>query len=186
MSSNEHAIQAGLERFYVTFNSYFDTIIYYFQEARARGLPVVPAEGLTLVRNFFPKEKEKLLEMMIEKAHPFLDQLFNKDEQFFVEQARAIIPGIPESQITLFTNLFTCQIDGKPFLTDDDKDALWTYFHTIAKVAIKHMHLRREPASKKNADGSIVHGYKVKYFAQVDLTRLSKMWGVELKFPDVE
>lgn len=173
---------APLDRFHQNFLSFFDLLSYYLNEARTQGIPTFPAEAFVLIKNLAKNmDKNQLIETFVQKTHDHWDMIHESNEDFFIKHAHELFHMFSQQQVDQFKLIFTEKVKGKPFLSLEDRKSIWEYVHSLIKTSIKHIHQKREPASRIE-NGVTLKGYRVKYLPEIDLTGQAALWKIELVF----
>lgn len=102
----------------------------------------------------------------------------NKDESFFIDNAKDIFKDLPVDNIDPFKEFFTGNN-----IEDDDKELIWDYFTSFVKLSIRHVHTTRCPAWKQTDDNYKKVYSKQLYLEVTNLTRMAKDFNIELKWP---
>ena len=90
---------------------------------------------LALVEFFFTKMKSNAVaDHIVSHILPHETAIQTRNVQFFVKEKNNIFGGLPKDRVEYFSNLVTLppQHGG---LSQDDKNAAWTYFDTLVDLA---------------------------------------------------
>lgn len=149
-----------------------------------KGYNIVNPALVTVASNILNSyDKTKLITNFIEKSHPHWKMVLRKNELFFIEHAQEIFGDLPLSSVDAFKKLFTLVDDKKqPVIEKEDRESIWDFFHSLVKICIKHIHTKRCPGVKINADGTKEAVYQRSYYDQVPLVDVATEWGVKLEF----
>jgi hypothetical protein len=129
-------------------------------------------------------DKHYLIQGFIENSHEKCwDGIKERNEIFFVNNAKDIFRYLPMDKVDLFRDLFfTKDAQGKSVISQSLKDELWGLFDAMIKISIKYIHRQRSPYSYPTDTGTI-NTYGAQFFDEVDLARHASVWGVKLEFP---
>jgi hypothetical protein len=125
-------------------------------------------------------DKHFLIKGFIENSHEKCwDNIRNRSEVFFVEQAADIFKYLPVDKVNLFKDLFTTvDNSGHSVVSQNLKDQLWDLFDVMVKISIKYVHKNRKPYN----DG-VKNLYREEFFKDVNIPYHSNAWEVQLEFP---
>lgn len=129
--------------------------------------------------------KIELIDTYIKHANSFWEQIRNREEVFFLENAHAIFQKLPvkSDNINAFKVFMTAKdSNGDPIIEEEDKDVIWDYFSAMTKIAIKYIHRQRRPKRIQKPEGYKVV-YTNKFFPEIDVRSLSRKWNIELTLP---
>lgn len=170
--------------------------------------PTIVAFAIGVIQTF---DKHYLIQGFIENCHPppeswgknisnpttvCWDNIKQRDETFFVNNASNIFKYLPMDKVNLFKDLFTTvDTNGKCVISQSLKDQIWDLFDSMIKISIKYIHKNRGPYSIKTnptlggnsginptTDG-IMDYYSAEFFQEVNLEHHAYMWSVQLDFP---
>jgi hypothetical protein len=108
---------------------------------------------------------------------PYWEQITKRDEKFFIDNARKVFKDLEKyGQTDAFKNLFVAaDSTGKYIICQEDRNAIWDFFDSLVKIAVKYIHQKREPYLK---DGK--KAYHTSYMKNISLTPYVKHYGIEL------
>lgn len=128
-----------------------------------------------------------LIETFITYSHMYWDEIINRNENFFVEHAASIFAHLPveKGRISAFKMLFTAtNEDDDPVIIQEDREAIWEMFDSLAKICIKYIHRVRE-CKLVEIDGKMKPRYLKNEFPEIKVRAHAKKWDVELNIPKV-
>jgi len=121
-------------------------------------------------------DEERLMERMIEKTSPHWNKIIVKDENFFLKESDKIFGELPIS-IDLFSSLFS-----KDFLSRDEKNKIWSYFHTFVKLACQYIHYMRGPVAIYDGNRLVSGEYSKDFKKNIEIKPCVKALNFKLKF----
>lgn len=126
-----------------------------------------------------------LIQGFIENTHEKCwDSIHERNEKFFLENAKDIFQYLPMDKVNLFTDVFlTHNREGESVISQASKNQLWELFAAMTRIAIKYIHKHRSPYEYANENGEMVKAYGKNFFNQVNLSHHAKTWGLVLEFP---
>lgn len=144
--------------------------------------PSLVALAVSLISAF---DKRHLIQGFIDNSHEYCwDQVKDRSEDFFVENASDVFKHLPMDKVNLFKDLFTTKDpQGVSVISQSLKNQIWDLFGAMIKISIKYIHRDRDPYSYQNENGELVHTYGASFYDEVDLHRHAKVWEVKLEFP---
>jgi hypothetical protein len=145
------------------------------------GLTEISPGLVKLVQGFLSNyDQDELIQKYIKYSHELWEKIYNKDEDFFISDAKNVFRDLPMGEVDAFKALFeTNRADGTPAVTSEDRDDIWVYFFSFNTISIKYIHEMRGPVLMSK-DGKMKPGYKNRFFPDVKLIKYSKLYGVEL------
>ena len=153
-------------------------------KAHKEGYPVINPLLVELASGmieFF--DKRTLIEGFIIHSHEFWPLIKQKEASFFVNHAHVIFQDLPVGHVDDFKKLFTLKTpQGQSIVDKEDIEELWSFFGSLVKISIKHVHQQRVPQTSKVPNG-VIYRYTVNYIPEVDVGRHASMWEVRLDFP---
>ena len=73
------------------------------------------------------------------------DQIKNKDENFFLQNAQQVFASVPSSTIDSLKLIFTSvDKNGETIIDEDYKNNIWKTLHNMIKISIKYVHRVRK------------------------------------------
>lgn len=135
-------------------------------------------------------EEPILIQNFIRKTSKYWDDIHNKNEEFFSSHASSIFGDLPTDKVQNFNLIFTSKdSDGEFLVKPDERNDIWVHFAVLVKIAIKHIHDKREPYIKI-IDGVATPKYRRQFYTKitdkcdlvVNLPHHAKIWKVELLF----
>lgn len=117
--------------------------------------------------------------------HTTWDKILAKDETFFQEKAFDIFKGLPVNSIEAFRKLYIHRNPqtGKSIISEDNRNAMITFFHSFVKIAIKYIHAMRQPYASTDSEGKKKYYYRNANFMRgINVLDHAKKWGINLEF----
>lgn len=127
--------------------------------------------------------KHYLIQGFIENSHEKCwDNIKNRDEKFFIDNASSIFKYLPMDKVDLFKDLFlTTDAKGNSVVSQSLKNQLWSLFDTMIKISIKYIHKHRNPHSYFT-DAGPRNAYGSSFFDEVNIAHHADVWKVQLEF----
>ena len=149
-----------------------------------RGYDIINPNIIGLVSGFLKGyDKTKLIRNFIKYSYPHWDQIRIKDNEFFNENAMEIFRDLPINNINAFQALNNLKDErGDKVICDDDREAVWDFFHSLVKISIKYIHQNRSPAIRTDSHGNKRPVYMDHFMDEVELELHAKLWRIELEF----
>lgn len=149
-----------------------------------RGFEIVNPNLIGLVNGFLKGyNKTKLIRSFITYSYPHWDQIRIRDSHFFDKNAMEIFRDLPINNVDAFKSLYTLKDkNGNDVIADDDREAVWDFFHSLVKIGIKYIHQGRQPAIRTDTHGVKKPIYVAHFFDEIELEKHAKLWNVELEF----
>jgi hypothetical protein len=151
------------KRFMTNVNGLLDLVSEIVQIANKKGITKLTKGLIDIISGFLRAYKGPLLMVrFIENSVEFWDQIYFKQENFFLENASKVFGSLPMKDVNMFKDLI-----GHPEIVDaETKEAIWNYFQSFVKISIKYAHSVKSKDSLK--------------FACVDTVVLAKKWKITL------
>lgn len=112
---------------------------------------------------------------------PVWDQIYDHNDNFFIENAAAIFKGLPG--VDSFKLLYTLKDEnGQPVVGQEHKDGLWDFFESYVRISIRYIHAGRGPAVRMLETGVKKPAYTLHFFDYVNIEKHCVKWDVELQF----
>jgi len=130
-------------------------------------------------------DPKKLIDVFIRYSHNFWDQIKNRDEIFFIENAHVIFKHLPvdSSNINAFKVFFTAKDEnGNNIIEEDDRMAIWDIFESLVKICIKFIHRVRGVKLVSTKKG-LRPAYIEKKYPKIKVKELAKLWKIDLPMP---
>lgn len=125
-------------------------------------------------------DKTKLIDNFIKYSEPYWDQIKDRDEIFFIENANKIFKDLPIKDVNLFSVLFTAKDKNNKYVVESyDREAIWEYFDSFVKICIKYIHRKRQ-LKQRETDKGIMLRYTVTFFPKIKLRQHANKWEVQL------
>jgi len=167
-------------------------------------------EGYTkispIIFNFIPtmiqtKDPVWLIEGFIDGCHPVevkndgsrqrtgvncWDFMYKKDEEFFLDNVASIFKDLPEDKVNLFIDLYkTKDADGNSIIDKKTRESGWKTIHAMIRLAIKYVHLHRDPHSLTDSTGKVKKVYGASFMDYVNIGHNVRLWKMsgDLTFP---
>ncbi len=172
------SLPPATERFYITFEGTIKLISELNRSCYVKGYKQV-APGLVVMAEKYLSglDRTVLIESFIEKSHIYWEQIRLKNEDFFMKSAKEIFGDIPLVDLpSALTNLFSgVDEKGNRIIPKEDRDALFSFFSSMVKICIKHIHEERGPVA--------VNRYTKKYKEHINIKEQSGLWKIQLTWP---
>ena len=129
-----------------------------------------------------------LIETFINHSHPHWDQIRERNDIFFIENAHVIFKELPvnSENINAFKLFFTAKDkNGEFIIIEEDRDAIWNIFDSLVKICIKYIH-RVKGVKLVSTDQGLRPAYSNKRFNQIKIREQAKLWNVKLPVPGVD
>lgn len=126
-----------------------------------------------------------LIEIYIEHSHKHWQEIKDHNEVFFLENAHTIFNQLPinSNHIDAFKVFFTAKdSQGEDIIIQEDRDAIWEIFESLVKICLKFIHKKRK-VELRSTDKGLRPVYTIKYFPQIPIMKLAKVWNVDLPIP---
>jgi hypothetical protein len=132
--------------------------------------------GLLVIEQF--SDADLLIETFINASSMYWNQIYHKDEQFFLQNVMKIFPDWDPSLVNMFRELFVkTRPDGRPLITPDQKEYIWKVFQSLVKISLHYVSEQREAYM---APGGTIKWRDDTPFLQVtDLPKLVQQWGIQ-------
>lgn len=126
----------------------------------------------------------KVIENFILYSYEFWGQISERDESFFTENCAKVFQDLPKEHVSAFKELFEAKDNyGKSIIIQEDKDAIWRFFDSLIKIAIKYIHRVRGPKLKDFNNGKGERPvYTVDKFTNIKLQYYANIWKVDLQW----
>jgi hypothetical protein len=112
------------------------------------------------------------------------EKIRNRDRSFFLDNAGSIFSDLPSSRVDAFSKMFSSTDEkGNPLVCQENEDEIWDFFDSLVKISIKYIHENREPCLIRESHQEI-RKYQRDFFEDVDIGYHSKVWGINLTFPE--
>ena len=152
------------------------------------GIKDVNPALIILAKAYLKKyNKIEMIETFILHSHKCWDEIEERRENFFNVHAAAIFAHLPvkEGNISAFKMLFTSKDDkGEHIIIQEDRNAIWDYFHSLVKICIKYVH-RIRYCKLIEIEGKMKPRYTVNKFPEIKVRYHAKKWDIELDIPKV-
>lgn len=123
-----------------------------------------------------------LIEDFINGSHIYWDQIYNKNEEFFIQHSKSIFKDLPAQSVQMFIDIFNLKTPyNTPAIKQDDRDVIWEFFETFVCISLNYIHEKRGPKLTEK-EGQMVKTYTREYLSTIKLQKLSKQWKLELKW----
>ena len=150
------------------------------------GLKDVNPRLIMIAENFLESyDPVNLIEVFIQHSHTHWTKVYNRDEDFFINNAHVIFQHLPvdTNSINAFRVFFEAKkSNGDYVIVQEDRDAIWDMFDTLIKICIKYVHRVRGIKLVKTENG-IRPAYKLKKFPEIKVREQAKMWEIDLPIP---
>lgn len=130
-------------------------------------------------------DKISLIEVFIKHSYKHWDQIKDRNETFFVENASEIFQYLPvdSKNINALRLFFTATTDdGEHIIVQDDRDAIWNIFDSLVRICIKYVHKARGFKLVKTPKG-LRPAYKTRKFPDIKVRELARQWEITLPIP---
>jgi len=171
------------DRFYDNVVELIDLVYEIVSDAKAAGYDLANPNIIRLVGGFLNNyDRTKLITNFIKYSYPHWEQIRNRDAEFFQKNAMDIFRDLPMKQVNAFNQMTTLKDkNGDPVVKIEDQNAVWEFFESLVKIAIKYIHEGRRPAIKE-IDGVKKAIYTARFFKEIDLEKEVRIWGIKLEF----
>lgn len=153
------------EKFYETCLALIDLIKDLIIEASDKGYNLINTVLLDGVYGYISDmDKNKLIENFIFYSYQHWDEIFNKNEKFFSEHSSKLFGDLPLTSINAFKDLFELKDkSGNPVIIDDDKNAIWKFFHSLVRICI--IYINNEKKSGR--------------YQEINIAQTNKIWSIK-------
>ncbi len=170
-----------VERFKANIDAIFDLIHELVVKANKRGCTVISPLMVNLGTIYLKSQNpDDLITSFIDQSHKYWDKIHIKDEEFFNKNLGTIFSTISKTNSDAFLVLATAKDkSGKPIISDDDREGIWTYIRSFVKISIHYIHEKRIPDVMKK-EGKLMAVYRQNFKPDIKLDEHRQKW--EIKF----
>ncbi len=175
------ATPSPVERFRANMDAIFDLINELVVKANQQGCTVVSSLMVSLGTIYLKSQNpDELITSFIDRSYLYWDQIHIKDEKFFNENLGTVFSGISKSNRDAFLVLATAKDkSGKPIISEEDREGIWTYIRSFVKISIHYIHEKRMPDVIKK-EGKLMAVYRQNFKPNIKLEDHGQKW--EIKF----
>ena len=175
------ATPSPVERFRANMDAIFDLINELVVKANQQGCTVVSSLMVSLGTIYLKSQNpDELITSFIDRSYLYWDQIHIKDEKFFNENLGTVFSGISKSNSDAFLVLATAKDkSGKPIISEEDREGIWTYIRSFVKISIHYIHEKRMPDVIKKED-KLMAVYRQNFKPNIKLEDHGQKW--EIKF----
>ena len=175
------ATPSPVERFRANMDAIFDLINELVVKANQQGCTVVSSLMVSLGTIYLKSQNpDELITSFIDRSYLYWDQIHIKDEKFFNENLGTVFSGISKSNSDAFLVLATAKDkSGKPIISEEDREGIWTYIRSFVKISIHYIHEKRIPDVMKK-EGKLMAVYRQNFKPDIKLDEHRQKW--EIKF----
>ncbi len=172
------------ERFYANTDDFINLIHELITNCNHLGATGINPTLVAIVSKFLKQyNHDDLIKNFIKQTSKYWLEIKNRKESFFEENGFQIFHDFPPNQVDAFKLLFQARNEqGKPYINDDDKDAVWNYLISLVKISIKYIHEGRG-ARMVMKDGKPSPAYTREFLHQINIQKYAKLYGIELAWP---
>lgn len=141
-----------------------------------RGIPTINSALLGIGDLYLKNQnQQELLDNLIYKSYEKCwDQIYEKNETFFIENAGIIFAAF-ENHVSVFKVIFTAvDANGQKIIGDDIREDIWLVLKGIVSIAIKYIHNGRGPMPGPR--------YTLPFFDMVNLSYHIPKWEINVTF----
>lgn len=155
-------------------------------EVNDKGYNQIDPKLVPIVKIFLQKYgDEKVINTFISNSKDYWNEIYNRNVDYFVDNAYRLFDKLPipdsKKKINAFTFVFT-QKEGTDYVVKQKhRAAIWEFFHSLVKIAIKYVHKKRTPV-KVLVDGRVRYRYQKKdeWYPDLDIPGLARKWEIKL------
>lgn len=177
-----------VNRFHANIIALSDLIYDIVLDASKRGYETVSPTLVSLGRMALETfDRKWTIDGFIQHGHEHWDNIRNRNESFFEENAGNIFNGLPMNNVDAFKKLFTLKDEAGNFVVpQEDRESVWKFIECMIIICIKYVHEMREPFTRKGEDGKIRKFYaRGNFFEEItNLNHHAKIWNIKLEWPD--
>lgn len=129
-------------------------------------------------------DKTESIQKFIRNSHKHWSEILKKDDDLISENTMLIFTAVPTSYRE---NLHKCfkekDKDGNLIITSAERESIWVFLHSLIRISIKYIHENQGAYSDKEGRKRYKKHYSDKEgVLEVDVTKASKDWNVQLPF----
>jgi hypothetical protein len=171
------------DRFQRNILDLIDFISDIIQDANDSGYDKITTKTCNFARDYIKvKNIEDIMENLIEKLHPYWDNIKNKELEFLKNKASVIFSDITPDSLNILDDLLSWTNEKEELIvSEDDIESFWSFFHSFVVMFINYIHEERDP--EYDPQGRFISYQNADYFEEIELERYAKIWDVKLKQP---
>lgn len=126
------------------------------------------------------RNPDQIVTNFIDKSFEAWKDFDKKEEKILFDNIHALFPGIPQSQLTSVTQIFTIRNrQGELIITDADKKAIWDFVEGFIGLSIYYIHQNREPVSTGNGKFK----YTKVFYKHIKVSEYASKFKIDLAVP---
>jgi hypothetical protein len=114
------------------------------------------------------KNSIELIIPFIKKSYNYWEFIYEKNEDFLINNCFVLFEGIPENYIIVLKEI----LERKDLIDDEIRENLWEVIQALVVNCIKHIHIHREFSEEKQK-------YTKTYFPDVSIKKEFERWKIK-------
>lgn len=126
------------------------------------------------------RNPDQIVTNFIDKSHEAWKDFDKKEEKMLFDNIHALFPGIPQSQLTSVTKIFTVRDKkGELVITPKDKAAIWEFVEGFIGLSIYYIHQNRVPVATEEGK----FRYTKVFYKQIKVSEFAAKFKIDLAVP---